>query len=81
MSDLTTQEHARISREDYYKLIGLLTLAAEHNRALDVIRRAAVEITKERGDPELGYTADATIGAPCTADDLLGRLGIEVADV
>ena len=78
LDDLDDQERARISREDYYKLIGLLALATEHNRALGVIEGAAYEITKET--QEYGHTSDA-VAQSYTADELLRKLGIEVADV
>ena len=74
MTDLNDQERARISREDYYKLISLLTLATEHNRALAAIERAACEITK---DEEMGHTSDAVFRG-YAVDKLLKLLGIEV---
>ena len=77
MTDLDDQERARISREDYYKLIGLLALATEHNRALGVIEGAAYEITKET--QEYGHTSDA-VAQSYTADELLRKLGIEEPD-
>ena len=72
------QEREVLSREDYYKLTGLLTLAAEHNRALVVIERAARKITKE--DDDMGHTSDA-IFQGYAVDVLLEKLGIEVANV
>lgn len=69
----------QISREDFYKLTGLLALAREHNAALATITRAAAQIT---GEPDEGYgyfgsTSDAVIEGTA-ADALLRKLGREV---
>lgn len=67
-----------ISREDFYKLNGLLALAKNHNAALETIRRAACEITGESPE-DYGHTADAIYeGHP--ADDLLRKVGVEIAE-
>jgi hypothetical protein len=70
------QERECISREDYYQLIGLLTLATEYNQRLLAIERAACEITK---DEDMGHTSDAVFQG-YAVDKLLKLLGIEVAD-
>lgn len=66
-----------ITRSQYLQLVGLLTLAARHNRDLRAIEKAALEITKE---DELGHTGDAVYGDSHTADSLLERLSITVED-
>lgn len=68
-----------ISREDFYKLHGLLALAKEHNTALDTITRAAASIT---GEPEdgpgyFGCTSDE-VSEGCSAAELLRKLEIAV---
>ena len=69
-----------ISREDFYKLTGLLALAKQHNAALDTITRAAAQITGEPDEGGSGYfglTSDA-ISEGYSAGLLLTRLGIEM---
>lgn len=70
-----------ISREDYYKLHGLLALAQQHNRALDAIARAAGEITGEEDDGYgyFGCTSDEVNEPSPSADSLLRKLNISVA--
>lgn len=62
----TRDEPKCISREDFYKLTGLL-----------VVQRAALQITQEDGDPDLGHTCDA-IYQDYSAIELLEKLSIEV---
>lgn len=74
----------RISHEDYLKLIGLLALAEDHNRALHQIEMAAAKITGEfeksesRRPGDFGHTSDAILEEPPDAAGLLNRLGIQV---
>lgn len=66
-----------IPRTDYYKLLGLQTLATEHEKALDTIRKAAVLITGE--EDKYGHTSDALNGNR-GLDETLGLLEITVVD-
>lgn len=71
-------EKTKISRNDYLRLVGLLTLASSHNRALQQIEKAAIEIT---GEFETGgHSGDEIWGFDQDADALLSRLGITVED-
>jgi hypothetical protein len=65
-----------ISKEQYYMLIGLLTLASHHSQALEDIKNAALEITKEEED---NWTSDAVYGG-YGADELLEHLNITVRE-
>jgi hypothetical protein len=65
-----------IPRSDYYKLVGLLTIAAQHEAALKEIEKATLSIT---GDEENGHTSDAVYGSR-TVDELLKLLKITVVD-
>lgn len=67
-----------ITREQYYALTGLLTLARQHNAALDTIKNAAAQITGEL-DSDMGHTADAVYSGD-SADELLEKLEITVED-
>lgn len=71
---------AAISKENFYQLEGLLTLARAHTASLKSIEKAAAEITK---DPEeysyYGHTSDAVMEGS-TATELLKTLDIEVVD-
>ena len=73
-----------ISQDDYLRLVGLLTLARDHNRALSDIRLSAVAITGEYDDTGLGgevygHTGDAVYDDNGgNADALLRKLGIKV---
>lgn len=71
-----------VSRADYCALIGLLTLARGHNRALDDIERAMLGITGEGREIGGSHTSDAIYerdGDPRQAvDALLGRLNLAV---
>jgi len=69
-----------ITHDDYLRLVGLLTLARDHNRMLKEIERSAARITgetDEHSDDYFGITSDAVV-CDYTASDLLGRLGITV---
>lgn len=71
-----------ISREDYYKLHGLLAIAKRLNSELDTATRAAAELTGEADDGYgyFGHTSDAMIGQDLfDPDPLLRKLGISVA--
>lgn len=65
-----------ISYDDYLRLLGLLTLAADHRRALEDITRSAAGITLE--DYTAGHTDEAVWSGTIDADELLRRLGITV---
>jgi hypothetical protein len=69
-----------LSYEDYLKLLGLLTLARGHNKALADITRAVVEITGEMSDSATGvsHSSEAVV-CDYEAHDLLRRLGLSVA--
>jgi hypothetical protein len=74
-----TTSRRTITEEEYVKLVGLLTIAAEHNRALDTIARAVAGIT---GDDDDGYgyfgcSSDAVSGNH-DARSLLSVLDIDV---
>jgi len=63
-----------ISQDNYHRLVGLLTLAADHCRALRAIERSAIALTQD----ELGgHTSDTVWGGfDRTPDELLALLGI-----
>lgn len=77
---LSAREH--ISEGERLMLIGLLTLAKSHNKALRDIETAAYSITREV-DREgalvdgMGHTSDALF-CDYEVDDLLRRLGLTV---
>jgi hypothetical protein len=60
-----------ISKEEYQRLVGLLTLARDYNRALQAVLRAAQKLTGDTQD--LGPTSDAVYGS-MDADQLLRQL-------
>lgn len=69
-----------ITREDFYKLTGLLVLAKEHQQALDTIIRAAAQLVGEKeegGGYYLTHTGD-TISEGHSAMELLDKLGVKV---
>lgn len=70
-----------ITAHERLQLIGLLTLAQRHNKALEDIRAAALFITGEvndEGQPDdSGHTSDG-VYSDYDADVLLGRLDIKV---
>jgi len=68
-----------ISREDYYKIVGLLTIAEQHLKVLTSVERALDAITGEGKFNRGGHCGDATYGQR-DADDLLRVLHIEVSD-
>lgn len=70
-----------ISKEGFYKLEGLLTLAKDNQKALKSIERAAAEITGEADDSYgyFGCTTDAIYDGSDAAQ-LLRILEIEVID-
>ena len=73
-----------ISYDDYLRLVGLLTLARDYNRALNDILHSALAITGEYDDNDAtgeyyGHTGDAVYDDDGgDADALLRRLGISV---
>lgn len=69
-----------ISYDDYLRLVGLLTLAADHRRVLRGIERAACGITGDADDAG-SHTGDTVWGGSRdTADGLLAVLGITVEE-
>jgi hypothetical protein len=64
----------KISKSDYYKLVGLVTLARDYLSKTDDLAKIALEITKEE---DFGYTSDIVYGN-CDLDEGLKNLGIEV---
>lgn len=75
------EETETISREDFYKLEGLLALAREHNAAIDTIVRATAQITGEPDDGcgYFGFANDA-VSEGYRAAELLRKVGIEVEE-
>jgi hypothetical protein len=67
-----------ISQDDYLRLLGLLTLAADHRKALEAIERSACAITSVA--PEAGtHTSDTVWGGYLlSTDELLSLLDITV---
>lgn len=68
-----------ISRNEYLQLLGLKTLAIKHNKDLESIRQAMIEITAE--EDEQGHTADTVWDNEQTVDTMLFNLEIEVVDI
>lgn len=64
-----------ISQDDHLRLVGLLTLAADHRKALDAIERSACGITGQRPGH---HTSDVVWGGDLDADQLLDVIGITV---
>ena len=81
---MTKTKNTTISYDDYLRLVGLLTLAKDHNRALADIRHSALAITGEYDDIEVqgeyyGHTSDAVYDDNSNdANALLRKLGITV---
>ena len=73
-----------ISYDDYLRLVGLLTLARDHNRTLNDIRHSALAITGEYDDNDAtgeyyGHTGDTVYDdTGGNADALLRKLGVSV---
>ena len=66
----------RISYSTYLQLVGLLTLAADHRKALSQIERSALTLL---GEPASGHVADEVWGgSERGADGLLFALGMAV---
>ena len=76
----------KITNDQYLQLLGLLTLAAGHNAALEDISIAASKITGD--EPSCGFTDEAVFGVggrhrggPLSQTaDLLAKLDIAVGD-
>lgn len=78
---MSDENKRTISQDDHLKLVGLLTLAREHNRALKSIERAAAGLLGEKDEESSGYfghVSDA-VYSDYDAAGLLRRLEIEVA--
>lgn len=67
----------KITRNDYFKLVGILALAAHHRDILEGLVRSACEITQEEAD---GHTTDCIWGQDYSPDELLDLLHIEVVE-
>lgn len=72
-----------ITREDFYKIHGLMALANEHVRELQVIERALAGLVGEEGDGSnyFGYVSDEVWTASGSATDILRAYKLEVEDV
>lgn len=70
----------KITREEYYQVCGLLALAKRHADAMGDITSALRGLLAE--DDPTGWVSDAVFGAvdDYSADDLLKKMKIEVAD-
>ena len=66
----------QITQNQYYQLVGLLTLSKRYNAKLNDIMAAAAEITGDEVNG--GHTMDAVFN-DYTADELLHKLDIEVS--
>ncbi len=65
-----------ISHDDYLKLVGLLTLAADHRKQIDAIEHAALALL---GEELGGHVSDEIwVGQHGSAQRLLEVLGIRV---
>lgn len=78
----TKTEPETISRDEFYKLHGLMALALEHYAALKVIERAAAAIV---GEPEdgtgyFGRVSDEVWNGETDVGSLLRGLNIVVED-
>lgn len=68
-----------ITRADYFKLLGILTLAGHYDTLLQGLEEAALEITSE--DERWGHTSDAVYDeGHRDVDALLKRLKITVRE-
>jgi len=65
-----------ITRSEYLQIVGLLTLASEHEKQMAQILVSLGELTGET-DPRLGHCCDAIYNG-YTADDLLKKIGLSV---
>lgn len=64
-----------ITENQYYQLVGLLTLSKHYNKKIQDIVKACKEITEEAS--EFSHTEDA-VYSDFTVDQLLDRLDITV---
>lgn len=71
-------ETKTISRSDYLKLVGVLTLAQSHNKALKDLEKIAAELVGEEHEYG-GLSSDAVYGER-DADSLLGGLNITIEE-
>jgi hypothetical protein len=70
-----------IARQDYYKVVGLLALAAEHNRAVALIERTLAELLDEPSDMgSYGAITNEVLAQNPDADGLLRSMNIDVGD-
>ena len=71
-----------ISKSDYYKTIGLLTLAKSHHDKLLDIEDSLCEILDEEKDSSgySGHIGDSIWSEQYSADELLKKLEIKVED-
>lgn len=71
-----------ITRSQYLQLLGLKTLAEQHNRKLEDIIQAVADIVDgrgEKGDID-GNVDDMVYSSVIGVDDLLQKLEISIAD-
>jgi hypothetical protein len=66
-----------LTYDDYLRLCGLLTLAADHRRMLQAIERSACAITGQAIE-DGGHTSDAIWGEGYSPERLMELLGIPV---
>lgn len=63
----------KLKKDDYLKLVGLLALAPQHNKALKDIEAAICDIVKVEKPNEGGHCGDA-VYSEYSADELLEKL-------
>jgi hypothetical protein len=71
-----------ITRDQYYQLIGLKTLAETYNQKLEDIIQAVANIVQARdanGEPD-GYVMDTVYSAGISINGLLKQLEITIVD-
>lgn len=64
-----------ITKLEYWQIIGLLTIAAQHNEALKEIEKSLRKVTGE--ESEFGHCGDA-IYCDYSADELIKKLKLKV---
>ena len=69
----------KITKDEYFQVIGLLAAAHYHNSVIDDHRKMLMKLLGEEDEYEMGYCCDAVHGV-YTADELLEQLVIDVAE-
>ena len=65
----------KIKRQDYFALVGLLTIAKQHRDALDEIEKAVMKLVGEsEEDYHQGHSGDAVWAGDISAVDLLKKV-------